>query len=132
MLLLHEVRNTIHRAEFPQNNHEFGRLKEVQSSGAFVEVSLPADNLAVLLAAASRCGSLERWGLVKQAGGILLEPYTFSSSLVEECFRLMDKIAEATTLSGLYPSEEIIPVSPTAPPRDRKWNHARKIIALLG
>ena len=130
--LLHEIRNTIHRAEFPIVDFSDTQIREVLTSGAFVKVFLPDENKRIILEAVNRIESMERWGLIQKSDVLLFEPYTFSSILIEECFNLIDKIAELTDLNDLFPNGQIIPKLPIAPPRDDQWKSTRKIIAILG
>ncbi len=129
--LLHEIRNTIHRAEFPVVDFSHNPISEVQASGAFVKLTLPNENMKTLLEAVNRIGSMERWGLIQKTDTLLFEPYTFSLVLLEECFNLIDKIAELTDLSDLFPKGVVKPQLPITPPRDDYWNLTSKIIAIL-
>lgn len=130
--LLHEIRNTIHRVEFPVFTLSKIKVREVHSWGTLVEVVLPHDNMEILLESINNLGGMERWGFQKKANSLLLEPYTFSITLIEECFELIDKIAENTNLNNLFPNSISIPSFPPAPPRNTQWSRARKIIAILG
>ena len=85
-----------------------------------------------LLTAIKRCGTADKWGLIEKTDGLLLEPFSFSTTLTEECFSLIDKIAELTDLNNLFPKKNNIPTSPIAPPRNEQWNGARSIISVLG
>jgi len=106
---LYELRNTIHGSSLLTLAYQSG----IEPETSFVEV--PPVYGDVLWEAAERCGSPERWGLTREHT-LLLEPYTYSITLVEERFGLIDAIAAATNVTGLFPEGYSIPQLMDGPP----------------
>lgn len=126
MILLRAFRNTIHGAALPT----IGYHQTSQSQASFVKV-LPQYRDKVWRAA-KQCGSVEKWGLVKDHE-LLFEPYTFSVTLVDECLKHVDAIAELTDVSGLFPAEYALPTLQENAPDDGVFAEtARKRLAILG
>jgi hypothetical protein len=119
MTLLHELRNTIHGAGLPPLAVE--SRGEPQTS--FVKV-LPQYK-SLLWNAAQACGSPERWGLIKPHD-LRFEPYTYCVTLVQECFKLIDAVAAATNVTGLFPSGSTIPDLRDGPPEDEDFSEERR------
>ncbi len=120
MILLYELRNTIHGAGLPT----FSELGSRPYEESFVKV-LPAHRDAVLEAA--KClGGLDNWGLRQTQWGppyrtmdLEFEPYTYALTLVDNCFSMIDKIASLTDVMRL--AKELDPASlNTNPPTDNQ------------
>ncbi|OGC95063.1 MAG: hypothetical protein A2W25_04660 [candidate division Zixibacteria bacterium RBG_16_53_22] len=125
MFLLSELRNTIHGA----NLTTLKFLNTVRKGISLVD--LDDQNGRQIWEAAKRYSSPEKWGLV-QDFHILLEPYTFSTMLINECFRYINSIACATEVARLFPSKNL-PKKITGPPKDAVFNkETRKRVHLLG
>lgn len=126
MTLLYEPRNTIHGAGLPTLASKLGAEPEA----SFVTI-LPQYQTA-LWQAAERCGSPEHWGLTK-IHGVQFEPYTYAVSLVKASLKLIDAIAAATNIAGLFPSGHAIPPLLDKPPENSPFSEAnRKRLAILG
>ena len=124
--LLYELRNTIHGAGFPT----VGCQSAGHPEASFVAV-LPAYEVT-LWKAAERCGSPERWGLVRH-NTVLFEPYTCVVTLIEECLNLVDSVANVTDVEGLFPAGYPIPRLSDKPPEDDVFCECvRKRLAVLG
>jgi hypothetical protein len=126
MTLIHELRNTIHGAGLPSLAYQAG----TQPEESFVTV-LP-EYSDRLWQAAERCGSSEKWGLIRMHE-VLLEPYTYAANLVNECFHQIDAIAAETNVTGLFPDGYDIPPLQDGPPDDDVFGERiRKRLAVLG
>jgi len=126
LTLLHELRNTIHGAGLPSLAYRAGAKPEE----SFVTV-LP-EYSDRLWQAAERCGSSEKWGLIRMHE-VLLEPYTYAVNLVNECLSQIDAIAAETNVTGLFPDGYAIPSLQDRPPDDNIFGeHIRKRLAVLG
>lgn len=126
MTLLYTLRNTIHGSRLP--SLAYGVSARRQESFAAV----PAGFEKSVWEAAVRCGSPEKWGLIREHG-LLLEPYTFSLVLVEECFKIIDDVAKATDVSALFPKASRIPTLLEKPPDNNIFREqVRRRLAVLG
>jgi hypothetical protein len=107
--LLYELRNTIHAAS----------LKTIayQESSRFEHsfITLPSDIKKVIWDAAEGLGSAQRWGLIKKGDVIYLEPYSYSTSLVEESLKAIDSVAAATDVDRLFYDKPIPSLREEAP-----------------
>jgi hypothetical protein len=122
--LVNLPRNTIHGAALPT----FAARMGVKPEASFVTV-LPQYR-ADLWNAAERCGPPERWGMTR-LHGTSFEPYNYSVALVEETFRLVDSIAAATDVTGLFPPGYTVPELQDGPPADLPFTEATRL-AILG
>ena len=109
--LLYQPRNTIHGASLPTLAYRRGGEPEA----SFVHV--PPQYSQPLWDAAGRTGPPQEWGLTCDFE-VLLEPYTYSVALVDESFKLIDEIACATDIAGLFPAGHPIPTITAGPPED--------------
>jgi hypothetical protein len=126
MTLLSEPRNTIHGANLPTLAYQRGG--EPQES--FVHI--PPQCSQALWDAAGRTGSPDKWGLTRDFE-VLLEPYTYSVTLVDESFKLIDQIAGATEVLGLFPQGFSIPNLIDSPPDDNVFGQQiRERLNVLG
>jgi hypothetical protein len=107
--LIHELRNTIHGASMPT----IAAMRGVEPQESYVQV-LP-EYRDSLWGAAEQCGSPEQWGLIKTRDEVWLEPYTYATTLVEESFRLLNLIATATDVTGLFAGHPIPPLTDDLP-----------------
>ena len=63
----------------------------------------------------------------------LLEPYSYATTLVSETFEVIDEIASATRVEGLFPSGSSIPPLDDSPSEDDLGGEERgERLALLG
>lgn len=108
--LLYNLRNTIHAAALKtMAYHESSRPEH-----SFVAVPAAIGNS--VWEAAERLGSTDRWGLSKKHQWALLEPYSYSTSLVEESLSAIDTIASNTDVRRLFPNNNPTPdLKDTAP-----------------
>jgi hypothetical protein len=126
LTLLYVPRNTIHGASLPTLAYRSGAEPEA----SFVHV--PPQYSQPLWDAAARIGSPENWGLTCDFE-VLLEPYTYSVALVDESFKLIDGIANATHVAGLFPQGYSIPPLTDSPPEDDVFGEQiRKRLNVLG
>lgn len=128
MTLLYQLRNTIHGAGLPT----VAFMSGTDPQASFVRL-LP-EHRDTLLEAAERCGSLGRWGLMRMSDEAFFEPFSYSTVLVHECFKLIDAIAAATEVTGLFPTGHAVPPLPDGPPEDNDTfsKAKRKRVSLLG
>jgi hypothetical protein len=111
LTLLYETRNVIHGA---------GMLPIVQidltnnTRGVYFEV--PVDIKDKLWKASETTGGPNEWGLLKTHGGIILEPYSFASSLVGHSLYVINSIAKITEVERLSPDQThfILPQEPSS------------------
>jgi hypothetical protein len=124
--LLYEPRNTIHGASLPTLAYHSGAEPEA----SFVHV--PQEYSQPLWDAAGRIGTPDKWGLRRDTL-VLLEPYTYSMALVDESFKLIDEIAGATDISGLFPAGHTIPALSVGPANHHLFREQiRKRLDVLG
>jgi hypothetical protein len=127
--LLHKLRNTIHGAGLAAytRSHTISKIEQVL-------ISVPNQYHSELKKAAMKFGSLEDWGLIQYRNDVSIEPYTYSCFLIKICFELINKIADATDVVGLFPNGHPIPTLETKPPQDEEiWSEkTRTRIAVLG
>jgi hypothetical protein len=127
MQLLHELRNTIHGAALPTVGYH--AFSEPQTS----YVTVLPDYRQTLLKAVTQYSSPDHWGLVQQQTELWFEPYTYTITLVYECFRYVDAIASATDTTQLFPSGNIIPPLQNQPPEDEVFGkRTRRRLEILG
>lgn len=138
-LLVSTPRNTIHKAQltmFAFEDRSQGAPEPQQSL-----VSVPHGEWAKIWDAAERRGGAGRWGLrpiTHHIGPIqtipgAFEPYAFTIALVEECFYLIDAVADATDVTGLFLSGHAAQKRAVEPPDDGFYNRAtRERIDVLG
>lgn len=100
MDLIHLIRNSIHGSVWPTIASE--NYRDLEES--FIKVPPPYKDK--IWQTARRRGSADNWGLIQDNdfSMLLLEPYTFSVNLVEECFREIDQIATLTEVTRLLPA----------------------------
>jgi hypothetical protein len=128
LTLLYEPRNTIHGSNLPTVAYHSG-IEPIHSL-----VKVPAEYKDVLWKAAERHESAERWGLTREHGvGVMFEPYTYAATLIQEIFSLVDAIAAATDITGLFPDDYTIPDLTDEPPNDHVFGkHIRRRLSALG
>jgi hypothetical protein len=120
--LIHELRNTIHSAGLT-HTHSVSRSGEPTKS----LVQVPQNEVTKICDAAKKCGGLNRWGLEERTVEVngqletytLLEPYTYSTTLVDDSFTLIDAIAAATDVTRLFDGSSV-PVLENKPPKDNQ------------
>lgn len=122
LALLTTLRNTIHGAGL----HMVAYRCRAEPEKSYVQV--PADYVGKLWIAAQNATSPAEWGLLQENEETWLEPYTCSVRLIEESFKLIDKICAATDLSGLFPDGQI-PRVPGSMPFEES---VKKRLAVLG
>jgi len=70
---------------------------------------------------------------LKPAAGQQFEPYTYATTLVNECLAQIDAIAAATNVAGLFPDGLTIPPLQESPPNNEVFGEdTRNRIAILG
>jgi len=105
--LLSEPRNTVHGVTLPAPSSGSDSINHPYNN--YPVISLPWRPGEALWAAAQSHSSLEKWGLMEQKHttisdrwgkyhrrAIFLEPYTYSKTLVEESFKLIESISIRT------------------------------------
>lgn len=113
--LLYTLRNTVHGSALSTIANRPSSLTEL-AHGSYLhlsdeqrpDVEIPALHL----------GGLESWGIVRTAGLFLVEPYSFATKLVAECLLLIDQIAAATDLGGLFQNGISMPALLGSSPQD--------------
>lgn len=126
MTLLYELRNTIHGAAL----HPLAVGSFTKPEESFV--TIPSKHGEKIWEISERYGSPEKWGLVR-LHSICVEPYTFSVTLVDECFKLINEIANATDVEKLFPPDVDMSTLTTEPPEDGIFNERnRRRIDILG
>lgn len=141
MTLLYELRNTIHAAALPIPQDQSEQHPEI----SFLTIPNNQSTLANRIwECAGKCGSTDEWGLTRREytlmqqgkepearNDVLLEPYTYASTLVSKIFDVINKIAVATEVERLFP--ENYPVPELKPLSFEKIEEiSRKRIVLLG
>jgi hypothetical protein len=135
-ILLRRLRNTIHGASL----NTFTSIVSSEPEKSFVTV--PIELQDELIQAANDYSTLEQWGLIREEHrhydgdtrettlevGVFIEPYTFSVTLVEECFKMIDEVAARTELERLLRYVEPSSIS-SGPPSS--WDDVDRY-ALLG
>jgi hypothetical protein len=126
MTLIYELRNTIHGAGLHTCAYESSEQPQVSF------ISVPDEYADKLWRAVEQCDSPEKWGF-RRMHKLLFEPYTYSVVLVEESLKLIDAVATATDVGGLFPEGYAIRRLIDAPPEDRTFSsNIRKRLAVLG
>ncbi len=106
LTLLHELRTTIHGVALD------GVLSGHAAQFNAVQLLVPPASTQLVWDAATKCGSPSCWGLSRRElfgpdGArhveVWLEPYTYATTLVEECFGLIDAVAAKTDVLRLLP-----------------------------
>ena len=122
----------------------FGCSASVQNGleSGYAKLSLE-DGQKVWLAA-TYLGSPEDWGLMRhsyragsESGPLVeeftVEPYTYSTKLVEKGLQIIDEIARVTDVTRLFPQASSIPRLPDGPPSTYPFQvEVRERVALLG
>lgn len=127
MTLFYELRHTIHGAGLQVSAHCAGTRPEESFITVLPEYS------AKLWQAAERCGSPEKWGLMRIHEEVLLDPYTYAVNLVNECLTQIDLVADATDVTKLFPCGYEISTLMDKPPEDDVFGERiRKRLAILG
>jgi hypothetical protein len=125
MFLLSELRNTIHGANLTTLRY----INTERMGLSFVH--LTDENALLIWEATQRYASAEKWGVIRE-NQILIEPYTYSTMLIDECFRYINAIALATDVDKLFPPG-VTPQFTTRPPKGGGFEkHTRKRVYLLG
>jgi len=125
MILLYELRNTIHGANLTPISY-YNSTKEGISY-----VALHKENAQQIWQAAERFSSPENWGLF-QDHKILFEPYTYSITLINESFKFINAIANATDVIKLFPKGTTPCITSRPSNKDVFIKHIRKRVYLLG
>ena len=122
--LLYNLRNTIHAAALETiGYHESSRPEHSL-------IKVPADIEKAVWDAAERLGSAGRWGLSNKPWWTLLEPYSYSTALVEESFSAINIIASATDVGRLFPTQATLEFRETAPPNSAfQWGERISLLA---
>jgi len=125
--LLYEPRNTIHDAAFTTLSYKRAGEPEISL------VSAPDSIASMLQDATEQLGSAGQWGLSTGRLEVLLEPYSYATSLVCESFKLIDAIAAATDVAHLFPKSYAIPPLKEKPPSNPPFDeHTRERLVVLG
>ncbi len=125
--LIYLPRHTIHGAALHPLAYQDGAKPELSF------VSVPQQDSESLWQMTERCGSAEKWGLTRIAQMILLEPYTYATTLVDEGLKLINKIALMTDVVRLFPQNYAIPEIKDQPPEDKVFGErVRERLAVLG
>lgn len=112
LTILFELRNTIHRAALITLGYV---LESPHSEKSYIEVD--SQLASTLLMVTHRISTPEAWGFIEE-GGVMIEPYSCATTLVQECIRLIDEIADATDVEALFmdqPIPELLNTSPEDP-----------------
>jgi hypothetical protein len=125
LTLLHEPRNTIHRAALRIITYQ-------ERSGpqhTFAEVPQPIGQK--LYEAAEQLGGAEEWGLTSRSQLVWLEPYSYATALVRESLKTIDAVASTTNVARLFPVNQPIPSFKKGPPKDSvfKWGERVALLA---
>lgn len=110
LTVLYELRNTIHGAA-PQ-------VIAYQDKSVFQPthtIALPNSISDKLLKAARELGGVEEWGLAAKFKEVLLEPYSYASSLVAASFSAINDVAGHTDVTRLFPDGCPVPPLMEAP-----------------
>ena len=124
--LLFELRNTIH--------------KETLKIVTMQDYSRPKQNILIeitqelspdIIKATEKLGGFAEWGLISIGRRVWIRPYIYVSSLVSECMKLIDAIADATDITRLFSKGQPVPKLMTQAPQDGVFEFSDRI-ALLG
>jgi hypothetical protein len=125
MTLIYELRNTIHGSMLrPMASIKAGREQE-----SFVAIDSSSSQW--IWDAAECVGSAESWGLTKMHA-IALEPYSYATTAVSECFRYVNSIARKTDVTRLFPPGNVKQLSSLPADDDCFRKGVRKRVHLLG
>lgn len=124
--LLFTLRNTIHG----EGLKTIGYREMMKPERSFAII--PSSDQQVVLNTTVRWGEEEKWG-IKQLHELCIEPYSFTVTLVEECFRLINNIAAVTDITRLFPmGYDISRLAYRAPENEPFSRIARERIEILG
>lgn len=115
LILLKELRNTIHGASMPTTGFRTGDEPEA----SLIRV-LPQYSNALIEAAAA-VSSPDDWGFFRLGSEWFFEPYTYSTMLVKESLKLVNEIAFITDITKLFRQDKI-PVLRDGPPEDELFS----------
>lgn len=107
-LLLGKLRNSIHGSMMRSLGYKEPAIDEQTF------VYLHTDHSQDVWDAAERYSSVEHWGL-RQSCPNIFEPFTYSTTLVEQCFKYIDQIASATEVERLFSGQSIPELMQNAP-----------------
>ena len=140
--LTYRLRNTIHGAGLEESlRHDSNHW------GDAGYVHLSQDDGKAIWDAVRPPRTKEEWGLVwesysllrpphteaEQVEQYLVEPYTYSVSLVQETLKIIDNIAAATDVERLFPTGHPIPTLTEGPPEKYPFSlEIRERLAILG
>jgi len=125
MTMLTALRNTIHGA----NLRTLAYKEPVKEEKSFVALEKTIAN--AVWDASARYSSPNEWGIF-QSHEILFEPYTYSITLIRECYKFINSIANATDVVKLFPAGST-PRMLVSPPSDSLFNKfTRKRVHILG
>jgi hypothetical protein len=127
--LIYELRNTIHSVgleSFPTGSSPM----EVDE----IYLSAISSRMKKIEDAASKHSDLSTWGIIKQPSRMVIEPYTYATTLINESFKLIDEIADSTDVEGLFPPGHIPPKLNDKPPANSElWTERNvKRVPVLG
>lgn len=127
MSLIYLPRHTIHGAAL----HPLAYQNGVEPEVSFV--SVPQEHSESIWQMTERCGSAAKWGLTCIAQQVLMEPYTYATTLVDEGLKLINKIASTTDVFRLFPQNYPVPEIRDRPPEDNVFSERiRERLAVLG
>jgi hypothetical protein len=126
--LLKIPRNMIHGASlFPLYRDRYHAWRSES-----LYLGAPEDAGKKLWDASQKHSSPEEWGLVQSKTGLIkLEPYMFVYKLTDECFQLINDIAQTTDVELLFNGHPVPNVT-QGPPTDERGVQRRTRISLLG
>ncbi len=107
---LYELRNPIHGAA--------PRVIAYQDKSVFQPthtIALPSSISGRLLEAARELGGAKEWGLASKFKEVLLEPYSYASSVVAASLSAINDVAGHTDVTRLFPDECPVPPLMEAP-----------------
>jgi len=124
MTLISKLRNEIHAAGLSRRVllHQSGAWPSPWQGPRTSFFGVPKPEIAALQAAAEACGGLDRWGLMWQGDSLVFDAYTYATVVVEETLRLVDAVADATDVEGLFPAETPVPPLEARPAKDAAYD----------
>lgn len=72
-------------------------------------IKLPKEDSDEICRICIKYGRFDDWGIEQLPGSIIIEPYTFSISLVNHSFTIINKIIELTKIERLLPEGMVVP-----------------------
>lgn len=134
MTLISKLRNEIHAAGLSRHVllHQSSAWPAPWRGPRTSFFGIPGAESAAVRAAAEACGGLDRWGLMGQGNDLVFDAYTYATVVVEETLRLVDAVADATDVEGLFPAGPPVPPLEARPAEDAPYDEdtLRRIDAL--